>query len=98
MAWSFYLLPDSVANLLSEADRRTVLVRAFGAPFDVKDYLKERGYRWHDGVKGANKHWWREISEDELPQEQTYLDDLYHRGSEHAHYDYKDARNRFKAL
>ena len=98
MAWLFQLLPESVANLLSEADRRTVLVRAFGAPFDVKDYLKERGYRWHDGVKGANKHWWREISEDELPQEQTYLDDLYHRGSEHAHYDYKDARNRFKAL
>ena len=98
MAWLFHLLPESVANLLSEADRRTVLVRAFGAPFDVKDYLKERGYRWHDGVKGANKHWWREISEDELPQEQTYLDDLYHRGSEHAHYDYKDARNRFKAL
>lgn len=52
----------------------------------------------HDGVKGANKHWRRAISEDELPQEQTYLDGLYHRGSEHAHYDYKDARNRFKAL
>ncbi|EPA7898490.1 DNA polymerase III subunit epsilon, partial [Escherichia coli] len=49
-------------------------------------------------VKGANKHWRRAISEDELPQEQTYLDGLYHRGSEHAHYDYKDARNRFKAL
>lgn len=45
MAWLFHLLPESVANLLSEADRRTVLVRAFGAPFDVKDYLKERGYR-----------------------------------------------------
>lgn len=45
MAWFFYLLPESVANLLSEADRLTVLVRAFGAPFDVKDYLKERGYR-----------------------------------------------------
>ena len=96
MAWLFHLLPKSVVNLLSEADRKTVLIHAFGAPFEVKDYLKKRGYRWHNGIKGANKHWWIEVAEDELLQEQTYLDDLYHQGSKHARYDYKDARNRFK--
>lgn len=98
MAWLFHLVPEALGNLLSEADKRMVLVRSFGAPYEVKDFLKERGYRWHDGAQGANKHWWREIAESELTGEQTFLDDLYHRGAEHAHYDYKDARNRFKAL
>lgn len=96
MAWLFHLLPESLDNLLSEADKRTVLVRAFGAPYEVKDFLKERGYRWHDGTQGANKHWWRGIAESELTGEQTFLDDLYQRGAELSHYDYRDARNRFK--
>ncbi len=96
IAWLFYLLPGEWIQL-SELDRRTILVRAFGAPFNVKDHLKKRGYRWHDGIKGSNKkHWWHEIDEDELPRERDFLDNLYHLGSELAHYDYKDARDRFK--
>lgn len=55
----------------SDGAGRTVLAEAFGtgardgwifeavrAPFDVKDRLKERGYRWD----AAKRHWWREVA------------------------------------
>ncbi len=98
MAWLFYRLPEALTDLLKQAKTRTVFVRAFGAPFDVKDYLKERGYRWHNGNQGANKHWWCEIAESDLPEEQEFLNSIYHHGAEHAHYDYQDASVRFKAM
>ena len=98
MAWLIHLVPNALTDLLAGVDRRTVLVRAFGAPFDVKEALKARGYRWHGGGQGANKHWWCEIDEAELEPERSCLENLYRRASEQAHYEYKDARNRFKPL
>lgn len=96
MAWLFYVLPEAMVDMLETARRRTVSVKAFGAPFEVKDTLKEHGYRWHNGDKGANKHWWRELDEKDLIAEQAFLDTVYHQGSQQAHYDYQDARSRFK--
>ena len=97
-AWLFHLLPDTVSSLLLGMNNKTIIVRAFGAPFKVKDCLKGQGYRWHNGGSmDYNKHWYREIGENALLKEQTFLDDLYHQGSKRAHYDYTDARNRFKA-
>ncbi len=99
IAWLLYLLPDTVSSLLSGINHRTIIVRAFGAPFKVKDYLREQGYRWNNGIgMNCNKHWYREIGEDGLLEEKNFLNDLYHNGSKQAHYDYVDARNRFKAL
>lgn len=96
MAWLFHQLPAACVDLVTKASLRTVFVRAFGAPFEVKDGLKERGYRWHNGQSGGNKHWWREVSEADLVAEQAFLNQLYHQGAEHAHYDYQDAHSRFK--
>lgn len=98
MAWLFHLRPDVFANLLDEARKRTVVVRAMGAPFGVKDVLKARGYSWHDGAKGPSNHWWNEVAEAELDAEKAFLDDLYSNGSAKAQYETMNARMRFKPL
>ncbi|EPE37295.1 DNA polymerase III epsilon subunit [Candidatus Photodesmus katoptron] len=96
MVWLFHLLPESLLNLLSKSKQKTIVVRAFGAPFSVKDSLKERGYRWNTRINKIKNHWYREIPEKELIKEKKYLDRLYNLGSKHAHYEYKNSRNRFK--
>ncbi|KEY91021.1 DNA polymerase III epsilon subunit [Candidatus Photodesmus blepharus] len=94
LTWLLYSLPQSVENLLYEANCKTVLIRAIGAPFNVKEQLKKRGYRWHNSA--VNKYWWREINEQVLSEEKIFLDNLYDCGSKYADYDYKDATERFK--
>jgi DNA polymerase-3 subunit epsilon len=96
MAWLFHLLPQAFESLLVEADKRTIRVQAMGAPFAVKDTLRERKYRWHNGDKGPVKHWWRDVSEEDLEDEKCFLDGLYQQGSLRAQYVYLDACNRFK--
>lgn len=96
LVWFLYKRPDIFADLLANAERNSVIVRAFGAPFDAKDALKGRGYRWQDGSGGANKHWWKEIPEDELLEEKGFLDELYAFGSEKASFITCSAENRFK--
>lgn len=45
------------------------IVRAKGADFGVKDQLRGRGYRWD----ADRKVWWREVSDADLVQEQSWL-------------------------
>lgn len=92
--WMLVQQPEAFASLLDAVSRETVVVRAFGAPFDVKDRLKGRGYRWHPGDAGSNKCWWKEIPEDELSAEQAWLNEIYHNGGERAGYESRCARAR----
>lgn len=47
---------------------------AVGAPFDAKDLLKVRGYRWSDGTKpGAEKAWVTEVPLELLEEEIKWL-------------------------
>jgi DNA polymerase-3 subunit epsilon len=97
MAWLFYLQPELLNGLLKKSARRTVMVRAWGAPIDVKDILKARGYRFDDGrASGANKHWWREVDEQAMDEERAFLDATYKDGSTRAGYENRDASKRFK--
>ena len=48
-------------------------VYAQGAPFDLKDVLKSKGYRWSDGSDGRPKAWWIEVDEDALDDQQRFL-------------------------
>jgi DNA polymerase-3 subunit epsilon len=59
--------------LLEEARKSTKRVWAERAPFDFKDILKERGYRWNDGNDGRPKAWNIDVSEDELNSELSFL-------------------------
>ncbi len=55
--------PDTtgLARLIQAAARPTHLLRATGAPFDTKDALKARGYRWD----GSARVWFRTLPGDE---------------------------------
>ncbi|MDN3562408.1 3'-5' exonuclease [Vreelandella neptunia] len=97
-AWLMHINQEAFSQLLTSARQRTVVIRAFGAPFDVKDTLKARGYRWHSGDKGPNKGWWTEVDANAIEEEQAFLNATYSQGSEHAHYEPQTARTRFKGM
>ena len=97
LAWLLHVQNHAFADLLAQAGKKTVTVRAFGAPFEAKDALKTRGYRWHDGTTGPNRHWWKEIAEEEVADEKNFLDDLYPHGSDRAGFSVKTAAERFKS-
>jgi DNA polymerase-3 subunit epsilon len=53
-----------LTRLLDGAGKTRFKLRATGAPFDAKDKLKSRGYRWD----GEGRVWWCSLSSDELLQ------------------------------
>jgi len=61
------------AELHQASQRSRVRIYAQNSPFDLKDRLKERGYRWSDGSDGRPKSWWIEIAEDALEDELQFL-------------------------
>lgn len=69
-----------LAALLNEARQPTWRIRAVGAPFDLKDALRARGYRWDDGSSGAPRSWYRDIAEAEKDVELSFLQrEIYQR-------------------
>ena len=95
-AWLLHVNPDAFGHLLASVRQPTITIKAFGAPFDVKDTLKARGYRWHGGDAGSNKCWWTTVAEKDLDAEQAFLDATYHNGAGSAAYTKQTARTRFK--
>ena len=64
----------SVFSELKDCARRTtVRIWAQGSPFDLKDALKARGYRWNDGSDGRPKSWFIDVDEDKRDAELSYL-------------------------
>ncbi len=51
-----------LSRLLNGAGQTRYKLRATGAPFEAKDKLKSRGYRWD----GEGRVWWCSLSSDEL--------------------------------
>lgn len=43
------------------------------SPFELKDSLKRRGYRWNDGSDGRPKSWHIDVCETALDDELTFL-------------------------
>lgn len=60
-------------ELLRTSGQSRVRIFAEHSPYEVKDHLKGRGYRWSDGSDGRPKSWWIEVDEDALPDELHYL-------------------------
>ena len=59
----------SLAEMIDQGSRPSWLVRATGAHFDVKDMIRERGYRWSPD----DKVWCREVVDVRLIEEQFWL-------------------------
>jgi len=60
-------------TILEKAFETTAKIFAVGSPFETKDILKQRGYRWSDGAKGGSKAWWTIVPEDDERQELAFL-------------------------
>jgi DNA polymerase-3 subunit epsilon len=71
------------ASLLDRARRKTSRVWAQNSPFDLKDALKRRGYRWSDGSDGRLKSWYIDFDESNRDSELSYLKiEIYQRDIE----------------
>jgi DNA polymerase-3 subunit epsilon len=63
----------ALAVLLDRARRPTFRIWAEQSPFDLKDELKKRGYRWNDGTDGRPKAWFIDVGDDFRDAETTFL-------------------------
>lgn len=63
----------ALAVLLDTARRKTVRIWAEHSPFELKDSLKRRGYRWSDGTDGRPKSWYVDVGECAVDDELAFL-------------------------
>ena len=62
-----------MTKLLEAARQTTCRIWAEGTPFDLKDILKARGYRWADGSDGKPRSWYCDVAEAQLQAEIDFL-------------------------
>ena len=62
-----------LGHLLASARKSRLRIWAEGSPFDMKDVLRKRGYRWNDGTNGRPKLWWVEVHEEAFDTELLFL-------------------------
>lgn len=63
----------AMARMLEEARKATCRIWAENSPFDMKDILKARGYRWNGDANGKPKAWHVDVPEDRLEAELAFL-------------------------
>jgi DNA polymerase III subunit epsilon len=63
----------ALGALLEQARKKTMRVWAEQSPFDMKDALKRRGYRWSDGSDGRPRSWYVDVEESALADEIAFL-------------------------
>jgi len=69
-------------SLLKVSEEVTTRICAIGAPFDKKDILKQRGYRWNDGSGNSCRGWWADVTQNLEQNELNYLaTEIYPRGN-----------------
>lgn len=85
------------AELLLSSQRAVSRIWAENSPFDSKDKLKTRGYRWSDGSDGRPKAWWTEVGAEHLEDELTWLrTDVYYRADAEPLVHRLTARDRYR--
>ena len=62
-----------LAVLLERARRTTLRIWAERSPFELKNELKKRGYRWNDGTDGRPRSWYIDVDEAGLAAEIEFL-------------------------
>ncbi|MFT9359645.1 3'-5' exonuclease [Acetobacter okinawensis] len=63
----------ALSALLQEARQTRWQIWAENAPFDLKDKLKARSYRWNDGTDGRPKAWFIEVPQVQKEEELHFL-------------------------
>lgn len=83
--------------LLAASTQRMAHFWAVGAPYEAKELLKGRRYRWNNGEDGRPKAWHKELGEGECETEQEWLAKNVYGGKQGAwKIEWLDARNRFR--
>lgn len=68
-ATTFRLIADHLPELIAKSYQKRFLVQAFDAPFDSKDALKQRNYRWN----AKDRVWQKPVLADDLSAEREFL-------------------------
>lgn len=89
--------PPALAWLLERSRRIEHKLWALQAPFDRKDHLKGRGYRWNSGDDGQPKAWALTIAAEpnRLQEELDWLRDQVYKAPIRLRLDTLDARSRY---
>lgn len=87
----------ALAEMLDTARRKGFRLWAANSPFESKDLLKARGYRWNGGEDGRPKAWYKDLADDELDAEQAFLETNVYGGKRQLPVDTINAFNRFSA-
>ena len=88
----------ALGALLESSQRIDARLWAFGSPFESKDLLKARGYRWDAG----RKVWYRDLADGQLEQERSWLaekiypEELRRRGKVRLRVTYVTALERYR--
>jgi DNA polymerase-3 subunit epsilon len=61
------------SHLIAQAFEPLHRVKAVRAPFEAKDCLKARGYRWDDGRTSHVRGWYKDLPEAEIGLEFAFL-------------------------
>ncbi|NNF67079.1 MAG: 3'-5' exonuclease [Gammaproteobacteria bacterium] len=71
---------SALGTLLESARQTTYRLWAANSPFEAKNLLKARGYRWNSGEDGRHKAWYLDTDEARCQQELEYLqNEIYKR-------------------
>jgi DNA polymerase-3 subunit epsilon len=96
-AFLLHINPEALSQIIHASRTKSFAVRAIGAPFEQKDTLKKRGYKWEPNM-AIQKHWYIDVSEEMLDAEIDYLSELYSWSETSVVIDMKTARERYVGL
>jgi DNA polymerase-3 subunit epsilon len=80
-------------EILTKAKKTTIHLVASNSPFESKDLLKAREYRWD----AQNKSWSKQIDKDELTEELSWLEDSVYHGAFRGRFNEIQPVDRFKS-
>ena len=75
-ATTFRLVAPHMAELMQRCREREYQVKAVGSPFESKDLLRQRGYRWDS----QERVWTRILAESALVEERQFLQENVYKG------------------
>jgi DNA polymerase-3 subunit epsilon len=86
---------SAFAILLERARRKTVRIWAEQTPFELKDVLKTRGYKWSDGADGRLRSWYIDVDDARKADEIDFLRKTIYLQDVEPRMQYVSAMNRF---
>ena len=67
---------NAALELIANAEKPTYKIAALNSPFETKDILKSRRYRWDP----QNRYWWKNLVLDEIDTEKEWMADNIYNG------------------